>query len=227
MKARDLIEEFRELADDIDAGYEDDLFWSDKVLLNYIRRVQDEACIRAHLIDDSTTASVCEVAITNGQATSVFHSSIIRIKSIVLASTGLPISRTTARTMDLSVRGWRADTGAVDRYIETPATRTFRWYRVPTADDVAYLDVIRLPLYTNGVTMDYELEVPLEFQRDLVHGMLGYAYLKKDSDAEDKSAASDHMALFDQKFGPPVSAKTEMAHRQEMSTPGHVRIHYR
>jgi hypothetical protein len=74
----------------------------------------------------------------------------------------------------------------------------------PTKADTALIDVKRLP-----ATLESDQDIPEVdpmWQPDLIHGICGLAYLKRDSDTFDPKASAKYMQLFEDRFGPRLPA---------------------
>lgn len=217
MTAEDLIKSFRSLADDEDLGHESDMLWKDEEVLRYINRAQREACLRAKLIKDNTTTAVTQISVVAGTSIYDLHASIIRIDDIYLSSTGKSLSKVDRSEVKRLDPRWRSASGTVTVWMEHWGIKKIEIYKIPTATDTLYLDVVRLPI-TPVTALSTTLEIQDEFLDQLVDGVAWYAFLKKDSQTLNLEASKRHHDLFSLSFGPPVKARSELVFREQYGT---------
>lgn len=194
----------RRRLDDVVAPY----LWSREDLIEYANDAQREACRRSRLIVDSTTPSICQIALVAGTPTYALDERIIFIKRAKLTGHVTPLGRAHSNDLDNAAPGWEDDTGVPRAYVPNMDTNTFRPY--PTPDDAytANLTVIRTPL----VEMDDEDQTPeiaSRYHIGLVNWMLHRAWMKTDSETYNPKAAAEAEAMFESEFGKRSSAQDE------------------
>lgn len=195
---------YRQRTDDEVAPYA----WSDTELDEFANEAQHEACRRSKLLVDSTTQTICEIAVAAGEASYEISPLVIRILRFKLANRTTPLARKSVRDLDRENPGWEADTGEPTHYIPDMDSGKVRLYPTPTAADTATLTVQRLP-EQDMVDDSDEPEVRSHLHRKLVSWMEHRGYLKPDTDRRDPKRAADALAQFESEFGPPISAKEE------------------
>lgn len=230
MQASDLIAAFRQRADDKVEPY----LFSDPDALQWASEGEREACLRAKLLFDDTSA-LCTIPIAALTPRYPLDPRIVTVDRVWLDRSDLyPGTRKTElRRLD------QANTriGRPDRcdYGNAPydlATRegarlhgysidgeTLRLYPLPDASwgttpfSVLRLEVYRLPLL--GMDANPAApgpEIPEIHHDGLIDWMLYRAYSTQDADSNDPNKAADALALFTQRFGDRPSAK---AHRMQ------------
>src|SRR5574340_1076952 len=96
MKLAGLIREYRREADDNAIPP----FVADADLMDFANEAEEEACRRAQLLRDSTTAAVCTVVVTAGDPVITLHASIIDVLRIRMASEPVPLAIVPQDEMD-------------------------------------------------------------------------------------------------------------------------------
>lgn len=182
--------------------------WSRSELLEYAIDAQREACRRSRLIVDSSTAAICQVALTAATPTYALDSRIIFIKRVKLTGQVTPLSRMHSDDLDCNRPGWEDDTGLPVGYVPNMDSNALRPYPTPDADYTANLTVIREPL----VDMDDDDDVPEiagRYHLGLVNWMVHRAFLKPDAEAFNPKGSDAALAMFEAEFGKRSSAQDE------------------
>lgn len=203
----------RSRLDDLNAPY----LWSDQELNDCINDTLRDACIRANLVveDDVAIPFTQKADLTWNEKYSL-PSGYLDIQSVYLAS------RPTFTLTRTSIRRREEYYGGRSNYTSTPyayaldktkagtgddegiMVRTITFIGKPKAADTAYLDVVRLPLLLEA---DGDVpEIDEIWHPDLVFGVTGLAFLKRDADTFDQKKSDRDMALFEAKFGPRLPA---------------------
>ncbi len=209
MTTTELIQAVRDRLDDaISADY----LFSDARLLRALDNAQREACERAHLIYDATTASVCEVSVVAGTHTYALDPSITKVMRAKLSAETLPLKQITQRDLDLSVSDWESLDGTPRWFYQYG--NNIRLAYNPEANDTLYLEVYRRPLVVIDELTD-ALEIPSEYHQGLVHGVCAEVYGDQDADTYDPQREARESAIFDGWFGPKPSAN-QMRMRKEV-----------
>lgn len=186
MTLEQLIEACRLRSDDFANAHQ---LWSDEEWTSYLNQAEDEAAIRARLIEDETSQAT-QVQVTTAERRYKLHHSIEDVISI-----------TAALHHDDPVVGWEA-------------TRTELVFdELPREDDTLTLRVIRRPLRPMDSPGDSP-EIPAHMHHRLVDWAMRCAYLKKDSEVYDPAESAKHEAEFERYFGRRHSANVRRKHRR-------------
>lgn len=177
--------------------------WATPDLTRYINEAQDEAAYRARLLYDDTTPQVVEIPLRAGVATYPLHSKVFRIDRAVLLSDGEMLERTTKAELDEEEPRWERRTGMPCAYIESEGA--IRFHPTPIATDTIRLSVWRYPLCPLCTDKD-EPEIARIEHMNMLDWAFHLAYLKRDSDVEDRSKAEEYEAKFVRRFGPRETA---------------------
>lgn len=209
MKLAELISVFRAEADDTAQPY----LWSDADAIEYANDAENEACRRARLITDASTASICELDVTSGQATLALDPRVIFVRRAKLDLQSMPLALVDHRDLDAQIPRWESQTGTPRAMVRNWESGKLRLYPTPDAADTLRLRVVRTPLEpmtdaTTGVSGDSP-EIAPRYHRSLVYWMLHRAFSRKDTQTQDDNRAATYLALFEQEFGKKSSAIDE------------------
>ncbi len=214
--------------DDLAAGK----LWSRAEWIEYANDAQDEACRRARLLVDSTTAAVCSITLVDGTPTYDLHDSIIFVRRVrlVQVSDGVALKvlgRVHAADLDRDVGPqWQEEVGQPRGYVPDIDDHQLRPYPTPDTDEwKATLTVVRtalVPAVNETYPMedgDDEPEIRRRHHLGLVNWMLYRAYSKQDSQCYNPKAAAMFLADFEAEFGKKSSAIDEawLAHQQDFT----------
>ncbi len=206
MKLNELIISGQNQADEVIDN--PDLLWSLDEWTEYANDAENEACIRANLILDKTSA-LAVIPIISGTATYSIDEKILLIKRAKLSSGSEPLVKTSRRVLDAYFPSWETDTGVVRSWLPDGSNK-ITLYKSPTADSSLELMISRLPaaamLLADKLTVSPEIDS--QYHLGMVDWMLFRAYSKQDSETLDKGKAKEHLARFTKRFGerPPASA---------------------
>ncbi len=184
-----------------------DLLWSLAEWTEYANDAENEACIRANLILDRTSA-LAIITVLSGTATYSIDEKILLIKRAKLSSGTEPLVKTSRRVLDATYPNWEVDTGTVRSWLPDGSNK-ITLYKSPLANDTLNLMISRLPaaamLLANKLTVTPEIDS--QYHLGLVDWMLHRAYSKQDSQTLDLGKAKEHLARFTKRFGerPPAS----------------------
>ncbi len=204
-------------ADDLAAGK----LWTRAEWIEYANDAQNEACRRARLLVDSTTAAVCSIALLTDTPTYDLHDSIIFIRRVrLLDSDGVAVAvLKRAHSDDLDREAgpqWQEETGQPRFYVPSLDDHQFRPYPMPDSNEwEASLTVVRTPLVPAShekYAMEDAEDVPeirTRWHLGLVNWMLHRAYSKQDSQCYNPKAAAAAEAAFEAEFGPKSRAIDE------------------
>ena len=212
MTTQELLNAFRGLHGDTATPY----IYSDATLLLYANEAQREACRRARLIVDSTTAAISVIAVSPGDQTITLDPRVIFIRDVRLASKDDPLWKIKYRDLDRLEPGWlTADAADVTHYCTDYQTGKVYFHHKFEAGDTVTMTVIREPAADMNLS-GVQPEIQPRYQEKLTHWM-AYRALNR-SDLEDKfdpERAKVEYAQFEAEFGPPSKAIDEVwTHRE-------------
>lgn len=214
MKVADFIAEFRDTV----ADHAVPPFWSPENIVSYLNEAVQEACERAKLIEDRSTAAVCSIPLQAGESTYPLHPSVFEIKRLTFR--GRPLDETSVEELDADSPGWEARSGQPRLYIFEQASgirpAQVRLVPTPAAADTIALTVCRGALKPLSADNDAgRPELPERFHMRLMDWMLHRAYLKQDADAFDPNKAAVSLGLFVQAFGERPDANVQRKRRDK------------
>lgn len=217
MKARDLIALWRAEIDDSTPPF----LWSDEEVLEYATDAQNEACRRARLLVDSSTAEITQLQVLAGDPWVALDPRVIFVRRAkLLTGRTNRLTRMSYRDLD-PIPGWEAHIAIPSGFITDLETGKLRLYPYYTPDDplpvppatatqvdTLLLTVVRLPL-TDITHPDDEFEIHDRYVRNLRHWLSYRAYSKRDADTWNPKDAADALTLFEREFGQQSSAVEE------------------
>jgi hypothetical protein len=184
-----------------------DLLWSEAEWTEYANDAEKEACIRANLLLDQTSAFAV-LTITSGIATYALSEKVLIVKRAKLTSGTEPLVKTSRRVLDATYPNWETESGTTRSWLPD-GTNKITLYKIPSANDTLNLMISRLPeadmLLAGSESISPEIDV--QYHLGLVDWMLHRAYSKQDSETLDKGKAKEHLKRFTARFGerPPAS----------------------
>lgn len=212
MDLEQLIAEARRRSDD----REEPPFVSDEDYAPLASEAEREACIRARLLFDDSTAEVTEYAITAGSGLVTLHSSI----DVIAAAEFKPDAGGRRQPLELIGMDWIRDqcdwssrTSSRPRFLAHVARHQARLWPTPALAGTLYLTVYRLPLSALEGPGD-EPEIAEEEHVGLVDWMLYRVYSDKDGELFDSARADAALAAFEERFGERPSADVRRRHRE-------------
>lgn len=203
----------RSRLDDLNAPY----LWSDVELNDAINDTLRDAALRASLVvqDDMPIVFTQKADLTWNNKYSL-PSGILDVKSVYLESNpNYVLTRTSMRRREQLMGGriqyeGKPYTYAVDKTQagtgddEGIFVRTLTFIGTPKEADTAYMDVVRLPVLLES---DGDIpEIDEIWHPDLVFGVTGLAFLKRDADTFDPKKSERDLAVFEERFGPRLPA---------------------
>lgn len=183
----EIVDHARLRLDDLAEPY----LWSDEELIQYLNEAQREACVRAKLIQDKTTAAVCEIDLLDDEQWYDLHASVDEVYAAFY--NGKKLCRMYEQDLTDLTR-----TGVPTHYIV--AGTQIRVYPLNTVAADLKINVYRLPLVDMAANDDVP-EIPAEHHYRLIDWAIRCCYLKRDSDAYDEKRADKHESLFTLAFG--------------------------
>lgn len=222
MNGKEIIAHMREsMLDDNKIPY----LWPDTELLRLCNYGEVQACRRAHLIVDATTATdsgtagtastmgarpLCVLPIIANQAVYELSPKILQVKRLQFQSMtyALPISPVRYPELDEIMPDWFGTAGTVsssgsggypDCFLNEPGN-TITFLRAPSANDTAFLTVVRIPLVSFDCNTSPEIDE--KYHIDICDWAAHLAYMKPDSETLNMNLAKFYENRFTEKFGP-------------------------
>jgi hypothetical protein len=220
MNGRELIFALRESKlDDLKPPY----LWQDTELLRFLNYAEVQACRRAHLLIDWTTANdsgtagtagtlgqkpLCLLSITADKATYHLSPKVLQIKRCQLKSMTYPLTGpVTYPVLDEFQSGWwgtngtvgTAGSGGYPAYFINEPVNTITFVPGPSANDTAYLVISRIPLLP--FTLQTSPEVEEKYHEGLMDWAAHLAFMKPDAETVNLNLAQIYEQKFIQQFG--------------------------
>lgn len=215
MNLGELIDSYRQESSDNRKPY----LVSDAIVTQFANQAEQEACRRASLLVDSTSA-FCSIDISAGDYLVQLDPSIINVRRAKLSISAYQLTPARAEEMDRVNPGWERHTGTPTTYVTDYQTGYIRLYPIINQSATLTMTVSRLPTDDMANTDD-EPEIRKEYHSGLVNWILYRAYSKQDSDLFDANKAIASLRLFEGEFGQKASARNEqwMRDRTTIETP--------
>lgn len=205
MKLQDLIAEARDQCDDTTLPY----LCSDARFTRLANDAENEACRRAKLLVDSTTADITTAAVVTSTAVYPLHETVIFVRQASLDGGDRFLSRVSRRDLDDSIGpGWFNETGEVVGWVPDMDTQALRLFRIPEQDATLRMTVVRLPK-TPMADMGDSPEIHPRWHMSLVSWMVYRYFDTVDGEMRDPKKAGEALATFEREFGPPATAIEE------------------
>jgi hypothetical protein len=229
MTVNELITALREdFLDDLKVPYG----WSNQFCLRVINEAERQICRRAYPIHDKTTVNdgstsvlpLCSLSVKLGVSSYTLSKKIIKIDSIQLALSTVPLIQTTRVEMENWITNWGALTGTPEYFIfeETVGSAgtsgaygwTLRLIPIPVVDDTATIQCWRFPLVDMNLTSKTSApEIDSTYHYDMLEWAAHLAFRKPDSDTINLPLSGMYAQSFTAKFGPLPSVKQEVRRR--------------
>lgn len=192
----------------------DPLKWSDEEIVNqYLNAAVDEACERADLIEDTTTAACCEIELEADKGVYALHASVLKVSSVKL--NGRQLSKMSIEELDATAgSSWEDRTGLPHAFVVSNDGRTLQVYPKPAQAGVLKLRVFRTQLEPFSISSpNVEPQIRQNLHLKLLDWMYRCAYLKPDADTLDTEKSRRHELIFEASFGPSASAAAQRNRR--------------
>jgi len=193
MDLSELIDDFRNYTGDLTAPY----LWPDDRITFLLGEGEREACIRGRLLFDKSTAAICSVDITSGNASYAVDPRLLEITRATLSPVGggddITLERISRNELDLAYPDWRTSTELPFALVHDDTTVEI--IPEPTIDYTLNFETYRLPLADIGDGSD-DPEISTVHHKYIVKWAMHRAYLKNDSDA----FASDLSLRYEKEF---------------------------
>ena len=199
MTLEELIAQFRSDTFDLELPY----LSSDANVTSWLNEAEQEACIRASLIHDTTTATVCNITVTAGVSVYSLHQSIISITRAAFT----PMSSTTEEKLYLTdmveleriYPDWRKYTDLPRYAIQNDTTLQIACK--PSTDGVIAMECYRLPLVNIEDQGSESPEIGRIHHRHLVQWALHRCYSRPDTETFNPGKSATALAEFTRVFG--------------------------
>lgn len=215
----ELVARWRLRLDDNSSPY----LWSNQELTDYMNVCINSLCREIPIIEDATTASICQVAVSIGSEILSISDRIVWLKRAKLDSDTRPLSFASVDYMDQNIDDWEDAAGADVQYLITDGVGTdkVRIYPPSLVTDTLRLSVVRLPLADMVYASDSASvpEIPSKYQDLLDNGVMYYAYLKQDTDTMDMKKADYHLGLWKKNLEEIKRSMVKYAHREHVVAP--------
>lgn len=187
-----------EFLDDAIAATEEDFRWQTSDIIAALNWAHDTLARRLLLIEDFSTAAVCEIAVdadVDGAfpRTVSFHAKVLQVSRLLFPGSTKPLSRTTRGVLDQLDQGWYVREGTPTHYVVDISSKQITFNRQPTSGGTVTLGVKRRPL-TPFTEANIDSDEPeFDYDDELCHAALVKLYLKDDKKTFDP-ARSRHWA---------------------------------
>jgi len=197
----------RSRLDDLNAPY----LWPDAELDEYLNDAQSEACVRASLIRDMTSAAT-SLSVVAGTDTYTLDVAIYRTHRVKLALVDCSLVPTTIADLDYDTNGWEGLTGTPTHWYSTGAPNKITLWPNPVVNDTASLVVYRTALAAMSDDA-HTPEIEEIYHADLVDWGMHLAFLKRDSETFNQKSADEYEFRFERRFGRRPTAKNRQMRR--------------
>jgi hypothetical protein len=181
---------------------------TDNAALLFLQEAETEACRRARLLVDSSTAAICTIAVVAGTALYALDSRVLAVRAAYLSGKSAPLTRWATILMDQERANWQASTGTPNTFLTDYETGHIRLYPIPTANATLSLRVSRLPL--TELTEVSSPEIHVRYHQKLLEWVVYRMRSIEDSELYDPRKAQVALGEFEAEFGPARSAWNEV-----------------
>lgn len=182
--------------------------WSEDYLTTIANWAEVEACRRARLITDSTSA-LCRLSVGAGDALLKVDPRVIFVRRTKLQSQTRPLRKVHAADLEAMAPDYDAATaGEPIAWCADYETGKALLYPPSAVADTLNLRVVREPLEPMAQPDDMP-EIAPRYHPALVEGMLYRAYSNHDIEVSNDEKAARHLAKFEAEFGKRSSAIDE------------------
>lgn len=180
--------------------------WPDEDIDRRLNNAVREACIRARLLKDDADSlpELCSIAYTAGQKSVAYAREILAVRNGAIAGQVAKLWALSAESMDKVSPGWDVtlQPGTPQYAVVDLSQKRLRLVPTPDTAGTLHLRVWRTPLDSDlMVDESDEPVIALPDPEELCHWAAYECYLVKDAETLDANAASEHLALFEQRFG--------------------------
>lgn len=209
MNVGQFIERFRRDRKDEATPY----LWSDaEIADDFLNDAVEEACQRAHLIEDASSAFTSFTWPANAETIAL---PAYVLKVIRATYEGRRLDETSFEELDAKGTDWESHKGLPQGYI-FERNGSMRLYPTPAIDGAVKIRVSRLPVdrYSADLEGD-DVEIPVQWHVKLLNWMYRSALMKTDAETHDPVKAGQYEAAFEADFGYRHDANVERKHRDK------------
>lgn len=175
-------------------------FASDEEIDAWMNEAQEEACRRALLLVDSTSAAATAAFLAGAKGVDL-HASVIFVRRAILAASSIPLQPVVSRTMDEMVPGWEGSMDSVPRtFVPDWQTGYLRFWPPALDAGTVKLTVVRTPLLPMVGDGD-KPEIRPQYHAYLLDWAKFRYYSTQDADSYDPKKADKHEVAFIKQFG--------------------------
>lgn len=186
--------------------------WSDAEIVNWLNDAVEEACQRAHILIDGTSAFT-SFTVAAGTEYTQLPSYVLDI--LRLSVDGRRIDPTSIEELDSLDSRWESREGRPQGWI-FERNGTLRLFPTPSENVTVKIRVSRLPIDTLSADIGTgEPEIPLQWHTKLLNWVYRCALMKNETETQDKAKADDYEARFIADFGIRENANVERKHRDK------------
>lgn len=199
MDLAELIAQFRSDAFDLEIPY----LSSDANVTAWLNEAEQEACVRAKLIHDTTTPAVCTISVTAGTSVYPLHDAIIDITRAAFTPAGSTSEEKLYLTdmveLERIYPDWRKYSD-LPRYAIQNDT-SIQLACKPSTDGILALECYRLPLANIEDQATEAPEIGRIHHRHLVQWALHRCYARPDAELFNPNKSATALAEFTRVFG--------------------------
>lgn len=199
MTLEELIAQFRTDSDDKELPY----LSSDADVTQWLNEATEEACIRAKLIRDVSTAAVCSIAVTAPTRVYTLHTAVIDITRAAFTPTGSSteyvLDITDQIEQDRNFSDWRTRVDVPRQIIQDDTT--IQLGCIPSTNGVLAIECYRLPLLNIEDRTDESPEIGRIHHRHLVYWALHRCFQRPDAEVYDQGRSDRGLMEFTKVFG--------------------------
>lgn len=193
MTSTDIVSAFRfEMGDSVTP-----YLWTDQEVYPFLNDAQRQYCRKTDGIADSRTTSVCQLAVVPNTDYYATDPSILQIRKISRADTGLRVDMLTMEQADeRGIYFLPTNLGVVRYVVQGLDMHSVRIYPMPNETITLNMMVWRLPLVQITDAGDQTLEIDSQHFEAMLMWMKKRAYGKQDTETFDRKKAADFEAEF-------------------------------
>jgi len=220
MTLKQLVERFREDASDLVEPY----LFSQEFVEDALNEAQAEAAIRARLLFECDSRTICEITLVPGKSVYPLHESLYEISRLERVEDGQPdavLELKSQEWLDRKYPNWRNDHSHVLPYATQLDTK-LRLATPPKQAGLLRLEGYRLPLCLMRAERDTP-EIHTAHHEQLVHWALHRAFSRPDADGFDPQRAASALGKFTDYFGLRPDANLRRDSREDLD---HANVSY-
>ena len=208
MNVEQFIDRFRSERDDRATPY----LFSDAEIVDWLNEAIEEACQRAHLIEDAQSAFT-SFNVTAGTVYTPLPPYVIKVMRVTVD--GMKIDPTSEEELDRMDRRWELRTGQPQGWI-FGRDGSLRLFPTPSKTVAVKIRVSRLPVDLLSPDLGAEEpEIPQQWHVKLLNWVYNRALRKNEVETQDLEKAYEYETRFIADFGIRENANVERKHRDK------------